>query len=139
MGGVQEAVPVTFVPVGEARLDLYTDALILDIGRDTFVVPLTRLADLTAHRRREVVVSRRYWGDAPGVFEDVEQGLRLRRSQTDRSLMLTEQGRVYTMPVYQVLEVKDGIREACTISMLVTDAQQLDDTHSRQTVLGVWV
>jgi hypothetical protein len=55
---------VTFLPAGEARLDLYTDALILDIGRDTFVVPLARLADLTAHRRREVVVSRRYWGDA---------------------------------------------------------------------------
>jgi hypothetical protein len=85
-------VAVTFLPAGEARLDLYTDAMILDIGPDTFVVPLDRLADLTAHRRREVVVSRRYWGDAPGVFEDVEQGLRLRRSQTDRSLMLTEQG-----------------------------------------------
>jgi hypothetical protein len=99
---------VTFVPIGEARLDLYTDALILDIGRDTFVVPLARLADLTAHRRREVVVSRRYWGDAPGTFRDVEQGLRLRRSQTGRSLMLIEQGRVYSIPVYLVLEVKDG-------------------------------
>ena len=52
-----EAVPVTFVPMGEARLDLYTDAMLLDIGPDTFVVPLDRLADLTAHRRREVVVS----------------------------------------------------------------------------------
>jgi len=56
---------VTFRPAGEARLDLYTDAMLLDIGPDTFVVPLARLADLTAHRRREVVVSRRYWGDAP--------------------------------------------------------------------------
>ena len=129
---------MTFIPAGEARLDLYTDALILDIGRDTFVVPLARLADLTAHRRREVVVSRRYWGDAPGTFRDVEQGLRLRRSQTDRSLMLTEQGRVYTIPVYRVLEVEDGIRESCTISMLVTVARQLDDAHSRQTVLEVW-
>ena len=129
---------MTFVPVGEARLDLFTDSLILDIGRDTFVVPLTRLADLTAHRRREVVVSRRYWGDAPGTFRDVELGLRLRRSQTGRSLILIEQGRVYSIPVYLVLEVKDGIRESCTISMLVTDAQQLDDTHSRQTVLEVW-
>ena len=128
---------MTFVPVGEARLDLYTDALILDIGRDTFVVPLARLADLTAHRRREVVVSRRYWGDAPGTFRDVEQGLRLRRSQTDRSLMLTEQGRVYTMPIRAVLEVKDGIRDVCEISQLVTDARQLDDAHSRQTVLEV--
>ncbi len=128
---------MTFVPIGEARLDLYTDAMLLDIGPDTFVVPLARLADLTAHRRREVVVSRRYWGDAPGTFRDVEQGLRLRRSQTDRSLMLTEQGCVYTMPVYLVLEVKDGIRESCTISMLVTDARQLDDAHSRQTVLEV--
>jgi len=63
---------VTFVPIGEARLDLYTDAMLLDIGRDTFVVPLARLADLTAHRRREVVVSRRYWGDVPGTFRDVE-------------------------------------------------------------------
>ena|GEM_PF-1925792 len=129
---------MTFVPIGEARLDLYTDAMLLDIGPDTFVVPLARLADLTAHRRREVVVSRRYWGDTPGTFRDVEQGIRLQRSQTDRSLMLTEQGRVYTMPVYQVLEVKDGIRESCTISMLVTDARQLDDAHSRQTVLEVW-
>ena len=128
---------MTFVPVGEARLDLYTDAMLLDIGRDTFVVPLARLADLTAHRRREVVVSRRYWGDAPGTFRDVEQGLRLRRSQTDRSLMLTEQGRVYTMPIRAVLEVKDGIRDVCEISQLVTDARQLDDAHSRQTVLEV--
>ena len=128
---------MTFRPAGEARLDLYTDAMLLDIGPDTFVVPLARLADLTAHRRREVVISRRYWGDVPGTFRDVEQGIRLRRSQTDRSLMLTEQGRVYTMPVYPVLEVKDGIRESCTISMLVTDARQLDDAHSRQTVLEV--
>lgn len=128
---------MTFRPAGEARLDLYTDAMLLDIGPDTFVVPLAQLADLTAHRRREVVVSRRYWGDAPGKFRDVEQGIRLRRSQTDRSLILTEQGRVYTIPVYLVLEVKDGIRESCTISMLVTDAQQLDDAHSRQTTLEV--
>lgn len=128
---------MTFRPAGEARLDLYTDALLLDINRDTFVVPLARLADLTAHRRREVMVSRRYWGDAPGTFRDIEQGLRLRRSQTDRSLMLTEQGRVYSMPVYRVLEVKDGIRESCMISMLMTDAQQLDDAHGRQTVLEV--
>ena len=126
---------MTFVPVGEARLDLYTDALILDIGRDTFVVPLDRLADLTAHRRREVVVSRRYWGDAPGTFRDVEQGLRLRRSQTDRSLMLTEQGRVYTMPIRAVHDVREGRVESCEISLLVTDARQLDDAHSRQTVL----
>jgi hypothetical protein len=135
--GVQEAVPVTFFPAGEARLDLYTDALILDIGRDTFVVPLARLADLTAHRRREVVVSRRYWGDAPGTFRDVEQGLRLRRSQTDRSLMLTEQGRVYSMPIRAVHDVREGREESCVISMLVTDARQLDDAHSRQTVLEV--
>ena len=128
---------MTFVPVGEARLDLYTDAMLLDIGPDTFVVPLARLADLTAHRRREVVVSRRYWGDAPGTFRDVEQGLRLRRSQTDRSLMLTEQGRVYTMPIRAVLEVKDGIRDVCEISQLVTDARQLDDAMSRQATLEV--
>ena len=128
---------MTFRPAGEARLDLYTDALLLDINRDTFVVPLTQLADLTAHRRREVVVSRRYWGDAPGKFRDVEQGIWLRRSQTGRSLMLIEQGCVYSIPVYLVLEVKDGIRESCTISMLVTDARQLDDAHSRQTVLEV--
>ena len=128
---------MTFLPAGEARLDLFTDSLILDIGADTFVVPLARLADLTAHRRREVVVSRRYWGDAPGVFEDVEQGLRLRRSQTDRSLMLTEQGRVYTMPIRAVLEVKDGIRDVCEISQLVTDARQLDDAMSRQATLEV--
>jgi hypothetical protein len=127
---------MVFIHAGSARLDIFTDSLILDIGADTFVVPLARLADLTAHRRREVVVSRRYWGDAPGTFRDVEQGLRLRRSQTDRSLMLIEQGRVYSIPVYLVLEVKDGIRESCTISMFVTDARQLDDTHSRQTTLG---
>jgi len=103
------------------------------------VVPLARLADLTAHRRREVEVSRRYWGDAPGVFEDVEQGLRLRRSQTDRSLMLTEQGRVYSMSIRAVHDVREGREESCGISLLVTDARQLDDAHSRQTVLEVRV
>ena len=30
---------MTFVPIGKARLDLYTDAMLLDIGPDTFVVP----------------------------------------------------------------------------------------------------
>ena len=129
---------MTFVPVGEARLDLYTDAMLLDIGPDTFVVPLARLADLTAHRRREVVVSRRYWGDAPGTFRDVELGLRLRRSQTGRSLMLIEQGRVYSMPIRAVHDVREGREESCVISLLVTDARKLDDTHSRQTVLEVW-
>ena len=128
---------MTFISVGEARLDLYTEALVLDIGPDTFIVPLARLADLTAHRRREVVVSRRYWGDVPGVFEDVEQGLRLRRSQTDRSLMLTDQGRVYSMPIRAVHDVREGREESCEISLLVTDARQLDDAHSRQTVLEV--
>ena len=81
--------------------------------------------------------TRRYWGDAPGTFCDVEQGIRLQRSQTDRSLMMIVQGCVYSIPVYLILEVNDGIREACTISMLVTDARQLDDAHSRQTVLEV--
>ena len=51
--------------------------------------------------------------------------------------MMIVQGCVYSIPVYLILEVKDGIREACTISMLATDARQLDDAHSRQTVLEV--
>jgi hypothetical protein len=48
---------MTFIPAGEARLDLYTDAMLLDIGPDTFVVPLARLADLTATRRSAAVPS----------------------------------------------------------------------------------
>jgi len=52
--------------------------------------------------------------------------------------MLTEQGRVYTMPIRAVHDVREGREESCTISMLVTDARQLDDAHSRQTVLEVW-
>ena len=128
---------MTFVPIGEARLDLYTDAMLLDIGPDTFVVPLAQLADLTAHRRHEVVVSRRYWGDVPGTFRDVEQGLRLRRSQTGRALVLTIAEGVISMPIHLIHDVRRGLRESCTISRLVTDARQLDDMHSRQTTLGV--
>jgi hypothetical protein len=129
---------VTFIPAGEARLDLFTDSLILDIGADTFVVPLVRLADLTSHRAGSIAISRRYWGDSPGKFEDVQQGVWLRRSKTGRALMLVMDERVYSIPIWAVLEVKDGIRDVCEISLLVTDARQLDDTHSRQTVLEVW-
>jgi len=126
---------MAFRRAGEARLDLYRDALLLDIGADTFVVPLDRLADLTARRRREVVVSRRYWGAAPGTFEDVEQGLWLRRSRTDQALVLTMVEGVFTLPIYQVHEVREGIQESCPISRLVTDARQLDDATSKQTML----
>jgi len=94
---------VTFRPAGEARLDLYTDALdtryrpgyvrgAAQPARRPYVAPTTRGRGLPA-----------VLGDAPGVFEDVEQGLRLQRSQTGRSLMLIEQGRVYSIPVYLVL------------------------------------
>jgi hypothetical protein len=51
--------------------------------------------------------------------------------------MLTEQGHVYTMPIRAVHDVREGREESCGISMLVTDARQLDDAHSRQTVLEV--
>ena len=128
---------MVFIHAGSARLDIFTDSLILDIGADTFVVPLARLADLTSHRVNDITVSRRYWGDAPGKFLDVQQGVLLRRSKTGRALMLAMDERIYSIPIWAVLEVKDGIRDVCEISQLVTDARQLDDATSRQTVLEV--
>jgi len=113
--------------------------MLLDIGPDTFVVPLARLADLTAHRTAR---GRGISGDTGGCAGHVPR----RRAGApapalaDRSVADADRaGRVYSIPVYLVLEVKDGIRESCTISMLVTDARQLDDAHSRQTVLEVRV
>jgi hypothetical protein len=41
------------------------------------------------------------------------------------------------MPIRAVHDVREGREESCGISMLVTDARQLDDAHSRQTVLEV--
>ena len=121
---------MTFRPAGEARLDLYTDAMLLDIGPDTFVVPLDRLADLTAHRRHEVAVSRRYWGDVPGKFRDVEQGIRLRRSKPGAALIFVERGTIYSIPVVELREVLHGVRSECGISRVLTSEARMMEVEA---------
>ena len=109
-----------FAPVGEVRRDIFTDSLLFDLGQDTFVVPCTEVAKLTSHRARSVAVSRRYWGDTPGKFSDHVQGIRLARSPTNRDLVLVMVEGIFTVPIAGVLEVKDAIHSACTISRVLT-------------------
>lgn len=126
-------------PVGEARLDLLTDGLLLEIASDTYVVPLQAVSDLIQQRRRGAVVSRRYCGIGRRYL-DVETGICLRRARSGRALVMIIDENIYSIPLWELQEVlhASGAREICCISRVITSARQLDDAHSVQASLGVW-
>jgi len=136
--GVQGGpVPVTFVPIGEARLDLYTDAMLARY-RPGDVRGAARPGSLTSPRTDG---ARSWYPAGTGGCTGPRSATSSKGSGSSAhrragSLMLTSRGASTRSRVYLVLEVKDGIRSRGTISMLVTGRRQLDDAHSRQTVLA---
>lgn len=107
-----------FAPAGTARLDIFTDSLLLEVGEDLFLAKLSRLSPLMQGRTAYCPLSRRYLG-AGGHFCDVEQGIGLRRSRTEQALLFVERGTIYSLPVVELREVLHGVRTSCTISRVL--------------------
>ena len=72
-----------FAHAGTARLDIFTDSLLLEVGEDLFLAPLDKLSALMQCRASFCQLSRRYLGTG-GHYCDVEQGIGLRRSKLAR-------------------------------------------------------
>ena len=108
-----------FADAGTARLDFFTDSLLLEVGEDLFLAKLSRLSPLMQGRAAHCPLSRRYLG-TNGHYCDVEQGIGLRRSRTEQALLFVERGTIYSLPVVELREVLRGVRTACTISRVLT-------------------
>ncbi len=108
-----------FADAGTARLDIFTDSLLLEVGEDLFLASLSRLSPLMQGRTAYCPLSRRYQGTA-GHYCDVEQGIGLRRSKPGAALLFAERGTIYSIPVVELREVLHGVRTACTISRVLT-------------------
>ena len=108
-----------FADAGTARLDYFTDSLLLEVGEDLFLAKLSRLSPLMQGRAAHCPLSRRYQG-TEGHFCDVEQGIGLRRSRTEQALLFVERGTIYSVPVVELREVLHGVRTSCVISRVLT-------------------
>ena len=109
---------------GTARLDLFTDSLLLEVGDDTFLAKLSRLSPLVQGREGYCPLSRRYLGTV-GHYCDVEQGIGLRRSKPGQALVFVEQGAVYTIQIADLREVLHGVRSECGISRVLTTERRV--------------
>lgn len=108
-----------FADAGTARLDIFTDSLLLEVGDDLFLAKLSRLSPLMQGRAAHCPLARRYLG-TNGHYCDVEQGIGLRRSKPGAALIFVERGTIYSIPVVELREVLHGVRTACTISRVLT-------------------
>ncbi len=108
-----------FAPAGTARLDVFTDSLLLEVGEDLFLAKLSRLSPLMQGGAAYCPLSRRYQGTA-GHYCDVEQGIGLRRSKPGAALLFVERGTIYSLPVVELREVLHGVRTECGISRVLT-------------------
>ena len=109
---------------GTARLDLFTDSLMLEVGDDLFLAPLDKLSALMQCRASFCQLSRRYIGTG-GHYLDAVQGIGLRRSKTGSALLFIEQGALYSLPVVELREVLHGVRSSCRISRALTTTEIL--------------
>ena len=115
-----------FADAGTARLDLFTDSLMLEVGEDLFLASLSRLSPLMQGRAAYCPLSRRYQGTA-GHYCDVEQGIGLRRSKPGAALIFVDRGTIYSIPVVELREVLHGVRSECGISrVLTTEARMME-------------
>ena len=115
-----------FADAGTARLDLFTDSLLLEVGEDLFLARLSRLSPLMQGRAAHCPLSRRYLG-TNGHYRDVEQGIGLRRSKPGAALIFVDRGTIYSIPVVELREVLHGVRSECGISrVLTTEARMME-------------
>ena len=119
-----------FAPAGTARLDFFTDSLLLEVGEDLFLARLSRLSPLIQGRAAHCPLSRRYLG-TNGHYCDVEQGIGLRRSKPGAALIFVDQGTIYSIPVVELREVLHGVRSECGISrVLTTEARMAKEVEA---------
>lgn len=118
-----------FADAGTARLDLFTDSLLLEVGEDLFLARLSRLSPLMQGRAAHCPLSRRYLG-TNGHYCDVEQGIGLRRSKHGAALIFVERGTTYSIPVVEVREVLHGVRSTCTISRVLTTEARMAEVEA---------
>ena len=115
-----------FAHAGTARLDFFTDSLLLEVGEDLFLAPLDKLSALMQCRASFCQLSRRYLGTG-GHYCDVEQGIGLRRSKHGAVLIFVDRGTIYSIPVVELREVLHGVRSECGISrVLTTEARMME-------------
>ena len=113
-----------FAPAGTARLDFFTDSLLLEVGEDLFLARLSRLSPLMQGRTAYCPLSRRYQGTA-GHYCDVGQGIGLRRSKPGAALIFVERDTIYSIPVVELREVLHGVRSECGISRVLTTERRV--------------
>lgn len=118
-----------FAPAGTARLDVFTDSLLLEVGEDLFLAKLSRLSPLMQGREAYCPLSRRYQGTA-GHYCDVEQGIGLRRSKPGAALLFIERGTIYSIPVVELREVLHGVRSECGISRVLTTGARMAEVEA---------
>ena len=117
-----------FAHAGTARLDIFTDSLLLEVGEDLFLARLSRLSPLMQGRTAYCPLSRRYQGTG-GHYCDVEQGIGL-RPKPGAALIFVERGTIYSIPVVELREVLHGVRTSCTISRVLTTERRVAEVEA---------
>jgi hypothetical protein len=118
-----------FAHAGTARLDFFTDSLLLEVGEDLFLASLSRLSPLMQGRAAYCPLSRRYQGTG-GHYCDVEQGIGLRRSKPGAALIFVDRGTIYSIPVVELREVLHGVRSECGISRVLTTERRVAEVEA---------
>ena len=118
-----------FAPAGTARLDIFTDSLMLEVGDDLYLAPLDKLSALMQCRASFCQLSRRYIGTG-GHYCDVEQGIGLRRSKPGAALLFVDRGTIYSIPVVELREVLHGVRSECGISRVLTTETRMMEVEA---------
>ncbi len=118
-----------FAHAGTARLDIFTDSLMLEVGDDLYLAPLDKLSALMQCRASFCQLSRRYIGTG-GHYCDVEQGIGLRRSKPGAALLFAERGMIYSLPVVELREVLHGVRTSCTISRVLATERRAAEVEA---------
>lgn len=120
---------------GEARRDPHGGGVLLDVGGDPYLVRSFHLKALLLRDINQAAILRRYPGRYGG-FVDVETGSYLLRSRSGRGLKFWTPNGTFVMSRDEMIAVVREKSDAATISLIVTDADQLSDATSRQTALG---
>jgi hypothetical protein len=132
---------MTLRHAGEARLTGRDpdDVLLMRVGGDLLSVRLDLLRLFVYRKRSSAPICRRYLGTA-GRFLDVRISSEIRRTRRGRGLTFREGGRIYVMPTEDVIDVINSQERYSTVGIyeIVTDADQLSDTNSKQTALGAF-
>ena len=116
--------------VGNARRDLYSDSLLLEVAGDVYVLGVEHLKRFSSRRAGRVPVDRRYEATAPGEHQDFPCGVTLQRSENGFGAVLPVDGKVYAMSVRGLVAVSRGGEDSTRIWQDVPEVQQPADQAS---------